>query len=352
MSLTNESFHRVFDHLSAGVVLLDDRRRIIAANPGYVQMAGLREGDVLGEDCGRCHRCWDYRDGKADLCRERCPFDQPDLEEKPVPVLLDVRGARRGVVQRAYSRQYDADGRLTGILVFFFPLGELDRLDRELRMASEVQSELLQLRRDPTPGWEVALASRPYRPVGGDLAETSRRVLYVADVSSKSMPAALTLKTVSRAFRSELRGDPEKAMDRLNRRLVASMPSTMFVAAVAVFVRPGNRLDVVHAGLELPWLYEAATGKARPLSPPGLVLGVEAPAMHRAVSVEMHPGDVLAVWSDGFGEALLGAEQRPPQIMRRLAGAKAGMLQPIAERELLRHLPGDDATLLAVRLEE
>ncbi len=338
--------------------MLDAERRIRAANPAYFELTGLSEAEVVGKDCGHCHRCWSVWEGQSDLCRHRCPFHHPELHEPPMPVSLNVRGAQRGMVQRAYSHQYFPDGSLRESLLFLFPLQQVDptlrelsRLDRELRLASEVQTELLQLRREPTPCWEVALASRPYRPVGGDLAETTERLLYVADVSAKSVPAALTLQSVSRAFRHELHGPPERAIARLNRRLLALLPPTMFVAAAVVFVHPGARLTVIHAGLELPWLYRAATRRSNPLERPGMVLGVEARGGHRAVPLRILPRDLLALWSDGFGEALEETGEPLPWLLRRLAAAPSGRLQAAVAQELSQRDYRDDATLLAVRLQ-
>lgn len=358
--MTLEEFHRTFDDLAAGVALLDSRRHILAVNPAYCRLTG--SAPPVGQACGSCHRCWEYRpqgERPVDLCQTQCPFDRPKALAVPLPVVLEVPEGGTIPVQRAYSRLLRPDGSLEALLLFFFPIVELDRwlrksrrelgrLGLELSLASEVQREMLQLRRETSSGWEIGLSSRQYRPVGGDLAETSQNVLYLADVSGKSMPAALTLQAVSQAFQESLTGEPSLAMDSLNKRMCRLLPPAMFVAASVLFTGPDG-LQLLHAGLEQPWVYRSRERLSHPLPCQGLVLGVEERARHIPQAVEMEAGDLLAVWSDGLGEALERAGADPAGMVARLAAAPAGELDEATRRELAGWTLKDDASLLTIR---
>ena len=72
----------------------------------------------------------------------------------------------------------------------------LERLEREMQLAREIQSAFLPQSVPDLPGWDLKVRWRTAREVGGDFYDYfvlpgNRLGLVIADVADKGMPAAL-----------------------------------------------------------------------------------------------------------------------------------------------------------------
>lgn len=366
-----ERFPAFFGELPVAAVLLDPRMRVRAVNRSYLELTGFGEADVVGQSCPSLQRCELYRDAyqpcrcrgdsgepavpSLNLCDFACPFkhDESTLD-RPIPVWLTTATGSSQPVYRSYGRVRDEQGRCVGILMLIHPMGrlhqvveadraELDRLEVEMRLAALVNRELEPQRLDRVEGLEYGLCSLPYRPVGGDLAEVmsqpgGRAVLYVCDVSGKSLPAALLLPLLRSVFHQHvLEESPAQAVGRWNRQLTRLLPPGFFCAGTFLFWEQGS-LSLVYAGLGPAWVQPGGA-----IAGSGLVLGVNPRARYSQVSLRLEPGQLLSLWSDGIGEVV----EEPGAMLRMLAASPD---LPLAVERLVRGLKrGDDATLLAVR---
>lgn len=366
--------------LGQAVIHLSPDGVVRAVNAAYLQLTGQSREDVVGRACSALHRCNAYlpsghgsvrwlRGGPQppespcgeNFC-ERCPLHTPD-DWQPRLVWLTVTATGEQLpVAVSYTRMGAQSDPLQGLLAFFHDLRELHtetatcntelcRLGQELTLASQVD-ELVPYRREPTPGLEVALLSRPLRPVGGDLAEVFRiaegTILYVADLSGKSLPAALMLPGVRRLCHQELQGVPPQTVHNLNRALVGQLPDGVFLALSLMLVQD-SRVKVCNAGSELPWLYHKTARRSLPVGVPGMVLGVE-PGAHLATQdLKLDQGDVLALWSDGFSELLEIASLTPETWILQLGMLPAKAMQTMVCDFVDSVAPRDDVSFLAVR---
>ena len=189
------------------------------------------------------------------------------------------------------------------------------RQDRELQIAREIQASLFPPKPPEVPGFEVAAVSRPCYEVGGDSydwipLEGGRLALVVADVAGKGAPASLLMASVHASVRA-LAGTTTSArlVERLNRFLCASTPTSRFVTLFYAELDPATRrLAFVNAG-HVPPYRVARDGAVTRLAGGGPALGLLGDASYDEGQVDLEPGDVVAVVTDGVTEATAADER-------------------------------------------
>lgn len=195
---------------------------------------------------------------------------------------------------------------------------EKERLEREVELAAEIQQGILPSDMPSVGCFETVGWSRPSRQVGGDYYGSlqfagARRGMVVADVTGKGMPAALLVSTLDSALRllidDALPGRESapvevsaELVERLNKHIVESSAPNRFITLILVEVDPGNRsVRYVNAGHN-PGLLVRRSGDVTPLGASGLPLGLLPGATYRVDALEMEPGDLVCLYSDGITE--------------------------------------------------
>jgi HAMP domain-containing protein len=214
---------------------------------------------------------------------------------------------------------------------------EQDRIENELQVARRIQERLLPSAPPRVPGLEIAGHYDPAREVGGDFFDhvpvDERRVLLaIADVSGKSVPAALIMSGFRAALLSQdlARIEPAPLAARLNELLHASLDPGKFVTAFLGFLDgPTGRLVYVNAGHNPPALLRL-DGSDEWLERGGTILGILPGTTYEQGEANLEPGDLLALYTDGVTEgAAPGGEQwGDSRLVTALRGA-AG--RPVAE---------------------
>ncbi|MCC6368789.1 MAG: PP2C family protein-serine/threonine phosphatase [Bryobacterales bacterium] len=252
-------------------------------------------------------------------------------------------------------------------------LSQREKLKAEFSLAQEAQQRMLPTKPPVVRGFSIAGACQPARDVGGDLYEyfqlpDGRTGFCVADVSGKGMPAALymTLTKGLLAAASPESADVAELAGHLNRHLYVACKRKMFVTAVLAALDAENgSVEMVRAGHNPALWYQAASGKAGFVNPPGIGLGMcgwqlfERSA--KAGLMVLAPGDILVMYSDGVTEAmnekleLYGEERLKLAVERAANGNAARVLEEI--RNDLDEFTGaepahDDVTLLVVEAEK
>jgi serine phosphatase RsbU (regulator of sigma subunit) len=209
------------------------------------------------------------------------------------------------------------DGLLS--VVFAFALVNLlvllevaDRLSlkNDLEIAREIQKAMLPPGRFRTPGADVAAFSRPANTVGGDFYEIlplgdGRLVMAVGDVAGKGSPAALLMALLLAMMRTlnDERLEPAELIARLNVQVCRQAPGSRFITLFyAVFDTKTGSLTYVNAGHTHPLLLRHR-GETERLHEGGIALGLFDQSAYAAGRTLMHPGDLLAIYSDGITEA-------------------------------------------------
>ena len=183
------------------------------------------------------------------------------------------------------------------------------RLERDLQRAQEIQMHIMPGTTPAIPGLEVALCFHPARELGGDLYDflrygKERHVLAVGDVSGKGAPAALYGAMAGGILRSlaPQKLSPPDLLRRLNLILLERKIEGHFITLTYSIWEPASRiLRLANAGMPLPILVRK--GQCRSIRAEGIPLGLLEHAEYQEVSLQLEPGDLVAMVSDGITEA-------------------------------------------------
>jgi serine phosphatase RsbU (regulator of sigma subunit) len=191
---------------------------------------------------------------------------------------------------------------------------EKARLERDLTLAAEIQRALLPNPVHTAPTFDLAAVSVPCRTIGGDFydyveVEDGRFAFALGDVAGKGPAAALLAAAVQTLFvaQTAVAPEPAEAMTRLNQRLLRRAIRARFATMFYGLLSSEGSLSYCVAGHEPPVIV-GRTG-TRSLEPGGLVLGLFAHATYQAGLLQLDPGDLVVVCSDGVTEALNASDE-------------------------------------------
>jgi sigma-B regulation protein RsbU (phosphoserine phosphatase) len=264
--------------------------------------------------------------------------------------------------------------RLTGRVV------EQEKLRRDLELAAEVQKRLLP-GQPPQPGFAtLAAVSLPARSVGGDYYDfldvgDQRIGIALADIAGKGIAAALIMSVVQASLRV-IASDGEISLPalaaKMNSYLHRSTGSNSYATFFYAQLDEKNRqLRYVNAGHNPPYLLRridapaAASGEPateiQELSTGGLVLGLFPQARYDEAAVDLHPGDVLIVFTDGVTEALNPkaeefGEERLKQLLRQVVHLPVNEISSRISQALKNWIHDaeqyDDLTFLVMKVQD
>ncbi len=236
------------------------------------------------------------------------------------------------------------------LILFLLSLELADKvmMKRDLEIAREIQTWLVPSQPPEVPGADIAFATRPQNSVAGDYydafyptlsaAEGGKLMLVIADVAGKSVPAALLMATLQASLRTVAGEDAPLAdlVARLNRYASAhSLDGLRFTTAVLGLYDPATRrLDYVNAGHNAPVL-RRADATLEKLEAGGVPLGIHSSSTYMTSTVDLRPGDVLILYTDGVVEAFNHAGEEFGNE-RWFAAIRA--LPKVSARESLQYL--------------
>ncbi len=219
---------------------------------------------------------------------------------------------------------------------------EKQRLEGELAIAQEVQTQLYPKLITQLENLEVHGFCRPARTVSGDYYDflalnSGRLMLAVGDISGKGISAALLMATIHSAVhaysiedRSRLReptlrerttreaaagstlllaseprrtdASPAALLTLLNHQLYESTPEAKYATLfLAIYDGATRRLTYGNGG-HLPPILISEDGSSQLLSCGGTVVGLFDNLSFPEAAVQLRPGDVLVAYSDGVTE--------------------------------------------------
>ena len=240
---------------------------------------------------------------------------------------------------------------------------ERAQLERDVRVAADIQRALLPDRRYRSATADIAALSVPCRAIGGDFFDyfelpDSAVGFVVGDVSGKGPPAALLTAVLQGILAVHAYGSdsPAVTIERVNqalaRRAIEARFATMFYG---VLTRDG-RLRYCNAGHNPP----AVVGDAgcRRLDIGGLMVGAFKDATFEEGDVRLSAGETLFAFSDGITEAVdrNGEEFGDERLLATVAAANGLEVPALVDTvfDRVRAFTGDvpqsdDMTALAMR---
>jgi len=185
--------------------------------------------------------------------------------------------------------------------------GMAGRMAEELRLASHIQRSLLP---PPLshPRLEFAAEFIPVSEIGGDYydvfaLEGGRLGVALGDVMGKGVPAALLAANLKACLHAQVRGGgagPAEILARVNRVFGELTPRGLFATLFyGVFDFEAGTFSFVSAGHE-PGLLVRRDGREERLDSGGTVLGLFEESDYRTGRVDLGPGDLVVLHSDGL----------------------------------------------------
>ena len=251
---------------------------------------------------------------------------------------------------------------------------EKERLQSELKIASEVQEQLFPGKAPKLNTIELLGSCQPARMVSGDYFDYIRLpdgnlALAIGDVAGKGISAALLMASIQSILRTLLASglahdggadagfSTAHAVEQLNRQLYENTaPSKYATFFFGVYEESTRMLKYTNAGHLPPLLFKAEGSKE--LEATGTVVGLFPSVRYEERHIEIAPGDVLMAFTDGITEAEnsygeeFGAERLAEIVKRSHDATVEQLVARIFEAVALwSHAPeqADDMTLLIAR---
>lgn len=242
---------------------------------------------------------------------------------------------------------------------------ELQRIEKELEMAREMQKALLPKEAPICPGFQITGLSVPAHQVGGDYFDFIRidddRVgIALGDVAGKGIPAALLMANLQAILRGEARmgKPPVETIARVNHVLYLNTEPRQFATLFYGVLNVSDReFEYVNAGHNYPLLI-TPDGHCERLKTGGLLLGMMPEYPYESASVVLEPGHLLLIYSDGVNECVNIKDEQfsEARIASLLAENRNFSAQELCDRileEVERHAEGqpqtDDITMVVVK---
>jgi phosphoserine phosphatase RsbU/P len=191
-------------------------------------------------------------------------------------------------------------------------LGDAITMKRDIEIAREIQRRLVPRVPPEMPGVDLAFATRPAKMVAGDYFDAFRRskdgplLVAVADVSGKSVPAAMLMANFQAALRALAgsRSSLAELITGLNHLACSNnLNGRRFTTAFLAELDAGTgELRYVSAGQNPPIL-KRSDGSIERLSSESMPLGVELTENYESGKTKLAPADVLVIFTDGITEA-------------------------------------------------
>ncbi len=186
---------------------------------------------------------------------------------------------------------------------------EKGKMEQEMRIAAEIQRALLPKPQVNMGFVEAAAASVPCRSIGGDFYDylddpTASFGFTLGDVAGKGPPAALLSALMQGMFAAYAYAldEPATSAQHFNKALCRRGIESRFVTIMLGSVSTDGRLTYCNGGHNPPFVI----GKSgvRRLETGGPVIGLLEFAPFVQETVQLDPGDVVVVFSDGVSEAM------------------------------------------------
>jgi len=252
-----------------------------------------------------------------------------------------------------------------------------ERIDQDARQVGELQCALLPATLPQIAGLEIAVSYEPSGRAGGDLYDffplnedvngnvndngaPGRWCFIIGDAAGHGLAAAVAMAIVQSVLRAHpaVVAGPADLLIHANRQLCHKNIRGFFTAFLGIYEPATRRVTYSIAGHPPPLLRRSSDGTiCRLAEAVNYPLGVDESETFKEATVQLHPGDIVLLYTDGITEArgtdgdLFGLDRLMP-VFRDGGDQPAELIAHL--REAVRkhedgRTPKDDQTLVAAR---
>jgi len=239
------------------------------------------------------------------------------------------------------------------------------RLENEIAIAREVQSQLFPQAIPEIEGVQLTAICRAARTVSGDYYDfiplgPNRVGIALADISGKGISAALLMASVQAALRgqAQLGGGTADLVARVNQHLFHNTSDDRYATLFyAIYDSSTHVLEYTNAGHCAPVFVDG--DKTLKLETGGTVVGLFDEAEYTSERIQTAPNSLLVAFSDGLSEPenAYGEEYGTDRLAAEVLRYQSERIQKLAERLIDSSaqwnsgpLQADDMTVLVARL--
>lgn len=189
-----------------------------------------------------------------------------------------------------------------------------EQLNYELKIAHQIQQKLLPSELPSFDNIDISAKLIPAKEVGGDYYNVikindNQTLLFVADVSGKSVSAALIVSTIYSFIQTYLIISKEKFdlkdfVQSLNRFLITSTTQDKFATAwFGLLIHPEKKIISINAGHNPTYFFDSSISELIELNKGGLLLG-SIDFTYDSETINLKSDDLIIFYTDGIPEAM------------------------------------------------
>ena len=239
-------------------------------------------------------------------------------------------------------------------------------LQEEMRMARDIQLNLLPDSSPDIPGFDIKTINQPAKSVGGDYLDfislsPSRLGFCVGDITGKGMPAAMLMANLQATLRSHaiIFDDCCKCMEGTNELLFRSTePSKFATLFYGILDYENSTLQYTNGGHDDALLFRQ-NGSVEKLESTGLLLGVVEKSNYEMGTISFETDDILLLYTDGITEAMNPNDEeygldRLTELVLENRGQSAEETLNLVLQDVNKHADGasqsDDITMMVLKV--
>lgn len=242
---------------------------------------------------------------------------------------------------------------------------EKERLERELKVAAEIQMSILPAKLPLADGYDFGGRILPARQVGGDfydvfVLDTNKIGILIGDVADKGVPSAIFMARAHALIIAEAdrMAPPGEVLRQVNKHITRLEKSTQFVTSLyGVLDINTGEFEYARAGHEPPLLLEADGTVHRLPYKPGMALGLWENIALDENRLQLPSESMLVMFTDGMTDCRnpKGVPFGLERIKTTLSGLSVATAQAACDQlfdSLMYYQSGakqdDDVTLVAI----
>jgi sigma-B regulation protein RsbU (phosphoserine phosphatase) len=242
---------------------------------------------------------------------------------------------------------------------------KLIALEEDLRTARFIQQSLLPKSNPIIEGIEIFGLSISARQVGGDYydfiqIDDSHLGIAIADVSGKGTPAALLMANLQASLRGQalINRSVKDTVTKTNFMLSKFMDMGKFITLFyGILDLQAKTFTYTNAGHNFPFLLDRV-GNLKNLEKGGIILGISDNSIYEEDTVQLKPGDLILLYTDGITEATNEKEEmfEEKRLLKLLKDNQEISAQNLSQKIVDDVLSfqgtqpqGDDITLVLVK---